>query len=85
MRLEKNKQYLLKLKTQQEQISDLNKVIQELEDKREARSTTADQIRVLQYQKQKGDASTIRDLANQRLESQDNNKLFMDLNLNYTN
>ncbi len=85
IRLERNKQYLLKLKTQQEQISDLNKVIHELEDKREARSTTADQIRVLQYQKQKGDASTIRDLANQRLESQDNNKLFMDLNLNYTN
>ena len=84
IRLERNKQYLLKLKTQQEQISDLNKVIQELEDKREARATTADQIRVLQYQKQKGDASTIRDLANQRLESQDNNKLFMDLNLNYT-
>lgn len=85
IRLERNKQYLLKLKTQQEQISDLNKIIQELEDKRETRSTTADQIRVLQYQKQKGDASTILDLANQRLESQDNNKLFMDLNLNYTN
>jgi hypothetical protein len=85
IRLERNKQYLLKLKNQQEQISDLNKVILELEDKREARATTADQIRVLQYQKQKGDASTIRDLTNQRLESQDNNKLFMDLNLNYTN
>ena len=85
IRLERNKQYLLKLKNQQEQISDLNKVIHELEDKREARATTADQIRVLQYQKQKGDASTIRDLANQRIESQDNNKLFMDLNLNYTN
>ena len=85
IRLERNKQYLLKLKTQQEQISDLNKIIEELEAKREARSNTADQIRVLQYQKQKGDASTILDLANQRLESQDNNKLFMDLNLNYTN
>jgi len=85
IRLERNKQYLLKLKNQQEQISDLNKVIHELEDKREARATTADQIRVLQYQKQKGDASTIRDLANQRIESQDNNKLFMDVNLNYTN
>lgn len=85
IRLERNKQYLLKLKNQQEQISDLNKIIHELEEKREARANTADQIRVLQYQKQKGDASTIRDLANQRIESQDNNKLFMDLNLNYTN
>jgi len=83
IRLERNKQYLLKLKNQQEQIDELNKVIQDIENKRETRDTTADKIRILQYQKQKGDASTIRDLANQRLESQDNNKLFLDLNLNY--
>ena len=82
LRLERNKQYLIKLKQQQEQIDDLNKVIQDLETKRQARSTIADQARVLQYQKQKGDASTIRDLANQRLESQDSNKLFLDLNIN---
>jgi len=83
IRLERNKQYLLKLKNQQEQIDELNNVIQDIEDKRESRDTTSDQIRVLQYQKQKGDASTIRDLANQRLESQDNNKLFLDVNINY--
>jgi len=82
LRLERNKQYLIKLKNQQEQIDDLNKVIQELENKRQARANIADQTRVLQYQKQKGDASTIRDLANQRIESQDKNKLFMDLNIN---
>ena len=34
--------------------------------------------------KQKGDAASIRDLANQRLESQDNNKLYMDVKLKYT-
>jgi hypothetical protein len=84
IRLERNKQYLLKLKNQQEQIDELNNVIQDLETKRTTKDTTADQIRVLQYQKQKSDASTIRDLANQRLESQDKNKLFMDVNLNYT-
>ena len=84
LRLERNKQYLIKLKNQQEQIDDLNKVIQDLENKRQARANIADQTRVLQYQKQKGDASTIRDLANQRLESQDKNKLFMDLNINPT-
>jgi len=83
IRLERNKQYLLKLKNQQEQIDELNKVIQDIENKRESRDTNADKIRILQYQKQKGDASTIRDLANQRLESQDNNKLFLDVNLNY--
>ena len=55
------------------------KHIQSLEDKRQARAKTSDQVRVLQYQKQKADASTIRDLANQRLESQANNQLYMDL------
>lgn len=84
LRLERNKQYLVKLKHQQEQIDDLNIVIQDLENKRQARANIADQTRVLQYQKQKGDASTIRDLANQRIESQDRNKLFMDLNINTT-
>jgi hypothetical protein len=83
IRLERNKQYLLKLKNQQEQIDQLNNVIQDIENKRDIRDTTSDQIRVLQYQNQKADASTIRDLANQRLESQDNNKLFLDVNLNY--
>jgi len=84
IRLERNKQYLLKLQNQQQQIDDLNNVIQDLENKRQSRAKTSDQVRVLQYQQQKGDASTIRDLANQRLESQDKNKLFMDVNLNYT-
>ena len=84
LRLERNKQYLLKLKDQQEKIDDLNNVIQELENKRAARADITDKAKLLQYQNQKGSASTIRDLANQRLESQDKNKLYMDLNLNYT-
>jgi len=81
LRLERNKQYLLKLKDQQEQVDQLNMVIQDLETKRQARATISDQARLLQYQKQKGDASTVRDLANQRLESQANNQLYMDLNI----
>ena len=84
MRLERNKQYLLKLKNQQEKIDQLNDVIQDLENKRAARATSADQTKLLQYQNQKDSVSTIRDLANQRLESQDKNKLYMDLKLNYT-
>jgi hypothetical protein len=84
IRLERNKQYLLKLKNQQTQVDELNSIIQELENKRLARDTTSDQARVLQYQQQKENASAIRDLANQRLQSQDNNKLFMDVNFNYT-
>ena len=81
LRLERNKQYLLKLKNQQDQIDELNSAIQELEDKRSQRAVSSDQVRVLQYQKQKIDASKIRDLANQRLESQANNKLYMDVNV----
>jgi len=83
IRLERNKQYLLKLKNQQDQIDQLNMAIQDLENKRQTRSQTADQIRVLQYQKQKADVSSVIDLANQRLTSQDKNNLYMDVNLNY--
>ena len=82
LRLERNKQYLLKLKNQQEQIDQLNSVIQDLDEKRQSRALISDQSRVLQYKKQKEDASTIRDLANQRLESQANNQLYMDVKLN---
>ena len=82
IRLERNKQYLLKLKNQQEQIDQLNSVIEDLDSKRQARAQISDQARVLQYQNQKADASTIRDLANQRLESQANNQLYMDVKVN---
>ena len=84
IRLERNKQYLLKLKDQQEQIDKLNDVIQELENKRASRADITEKAKLLQYQNQKSNISTIRDLANQRLESQDKNKLYMNMNLNYT-
>ena len=82
IRLEKNKQYLLKLQQQQQQIDQLNTVIQTLDTKRQTRATANDQARVLQYQQQRGTASTIRDLANQRLQSQAANQLYMDVNIN---
>lgn len=82
IRLEKNKQYLLKLQQQQTQIDQLNTVIQTLDTKRQTRATANDQARVLQYQQQRGTASTIRDLANQRLQSQAANQLYMDVNIN---
>lgn len=82
IRLEKNKQYLLKLQQQQQQIDQLNTVIQTLDGKRQARATANDQARVLQYQQQRGTATTIRDLANQRLQSQAANQLYMDVNIN---
>ena len=82
LRLEKNKQYLIKLQEQQKQIDQLNQVIQTLDTKRAQRDKTADVTRVLQYQQQKGVANTVRDLANQRLESQSNNQLYLDVNIN---
>ena len=82
LRLERNKQYLLKLKNQQEQIDQLNNVIQTLETQRENRALTSDKARVLQYQKQAEDASVVRDLANQRLMSQENNQLYLDVKIN---
>jgi len=82
IRLEKNKQYLLKLQQQQKQIDQLNTVIQTLDNKRQSRATTNDQARVLQYQQQRGVASTVRDIANQRLQSQAANQLYMDVNIN---
>ena len=85
LRLERNKQYLLKLQNQQEKIDQLNNVIQSLETQRENRATISDKVRVLQYQKQAGDASTIRDLANQRIDSQANNQLYLDVKVNKIN
>jgi hypothetical protein len=82
IRLERNKQYLLKLQQQQQQIDQLNQVIQTLDGKRNNRSQTADISRVLQFQQQKEIASTVRDIANQRLQSQDANKLYLDVNIN---
>ena len=85
IRLEKNKQYLLKLQEQQQQIDQLNNVLTTLDTKRAQRSKNSDIARVLQYQQQKNTASTIIDLANQRLESQDNNQLYLDVNINSNN
>ena len=82
LRLEKNKQYLLKLKQQQEQIDELNTVIGDLESKRQGRAQIADQVRLLNFQKQKELSSRVRDIANQRLQLQDLNKLYLDINVN---
>jgi hypothetical protein len=82
LRLEKNKQYLLKLKQQEEHIDKLNTVIQTLDSKRQSRAKNADMARLIQYQQQKGTSSAVRDLANQRLQSQANNQLYMDVNIN---
>lgn len=82
IRLERNKQYLLKLKQQQEQIDQLNQVIQALNNKQQMRAKADDVARVLQYQQQKGLVSKVRDIANERIQAQDNNQLYLDVNFN---
>lgn len=82
LRLEKNKQYLLKLKQQQDEIDQLNGIIKSLDSKRQQRAQVNDVARVMQYQKQKENAIAIRDAATQRLQSQANNQLYIDLNVN---
>lgn len=82
IRLEKNRQYLLKLKAQEEQIDELNGLIGGLQDRRTSRDTNNDMLRVARFQKQKEEASVVRDLANLRKESQDQNKLFFNVNVN---
>jgi hypothetical protein len=82
LRLEKNKQYLLKLKQQQEQIDQLNALISTIDEKRQSRAKTNDVARVMQYQNQKEIASKILDMANQREQLQNNNNLNIDLRIN---
>jgi hypothetical protein len=81
IRMDKNKQYLIKLKAQQDQIDQLNNAIAQLQNKRNARDQSNDMARVVRYQNQKASASTVRDLANQRLQSQDANSLYLNVNV----
>lgn len=82
IRLDKNNQYLIKLKTQQDQIDQLNQAISQLNTTRSTRDKSADMARVARYQSQKSSANTVRDIANQRLQSQDANNLHLNVNIN---
>jgi len=82
IKLDKNNQYLIKLKAQQDQIDQLNQAITQLNTTRTSRDKSADMARVVRYQNQKSSANTVRDLANQRLQSQDANNLHLNVNIN---
>lgn len=81
IRLDKNKQYLTKLKAQQDQIDQLNQAISQLQNKRVVRDKNNDVARVMRYKNQKEAATTVRDLANQRLQSQEANNLHLNVNI----
>lgn len=81
IRMDKNNQYLIKLKGQQDNIDQLNQAISQLQTTRFSRDTSADMARVARYQNQKMSASTVRDIANQRLQSQDANNLNLNVKI----
>ena len=63
-------------------ICKLNQAISQLNTTRSTRDKSADMARVARYQSQKSSANTVRDIANQRLQSQDANNLHLNVNIN---
>ena len=81
IKLERNKQYILKLKQQDEEIQKLEKIIKSLQNKREDRDAYNDALRLAQYNKQNRHAAIIKDLAQKRDELRKNNVVNVQLNL----
>lgn len=84
IKLERNKQYILKLKQQDDEIKKLEKVIRSLQDKREDRDAYNDALRLAQFNKQKKQAAVIRDLAEERDRLRKNNVINVQMNLRRT-
>ena len=81
LKLERNKQYILKLKSQDEEIQKLEDIIKELQSKRENRDAYNDALRLAQLQEQRKKAATVKELAKKRIGHKKNNQLHVELNL----
>lgn len=81
IKLERTKQYISKLKEQDEEIRKLENVIKSLQDKRDQRDAYDDALRLAQYEKQKKQAAVIQDLAQKRDSLRKNNVVNVQLNL----
>lgn len=81
IKLERTKQYISKLKEQDEEIKKLENVITSLQDKREKRDITDDALRLAQYDKQRKHVAAIQDLAQKRDKLRRNNVVNVQLNL----
>lgn len=79
-RLGKNKIYLAKLEEQEVEISRLTKLINDLEKQNLDRQKTDEIYTLSKYQKQKEEEAKVKDLVEQRLDSQKK----LDLNINLT-
>lgn len=81
IKLERNKQYIFKLKQQDEEIKKLENIVISLQDKRENRDVYNDALRLSQMEKQKRQAATIQDLAQDRVNHRKSNVVNIDVNL----
>lgn len=71
IKMERNKQYLLKLKQQADEISALEGQINALQTSRESRIKNEDNLNLVRYQNQVGTEARVADLVNQRLANQE--------------
>lgn len=81
IKLERNKQYIMKLKQQDEEIKKLENIIRTLQEKRENRDAYNDALKLAQLEKQKKQAAVIQDLAQDRISHRKSNVVNVDVNL----
>lgn len=78
-KLERNKQYLIKLKSQEEEIVKLEKLIRDLKTARKSRQDTKDLYNLARFEKQAGEEARVTDLVQNRLDNQ--KKMSVNLNI----
>lgn len=81
LKLERNKQYIMKLKAQDEEIEKLEKLIKSLQEKRDSRDAYNDALRLAQLQEQKKKASLVKKLVDKRVKHKNRNQVQLELNL----
>jgi hypothetical protein len=81
IKLEKEKQYLVKLRKQDDEIKNLQEQINSIEASRKNKDFVLDNLRLAQFQKQREEAVQLRDIASEQLARQKNNTLNFDVNL----
>ena len=81
IKLEKEKQYLIKLKKQDDEITRLQGEISAIESNRKNRDAVLDNLKLAQYQKQREEAVQLRDTASEKLAQQAKRNLNLAVNL----
>lgn len=81
LKLERNKQYIMKLKAQDEEIEKLEKLIKSLQEKRDSRDAYNDALRLAKLQEQKKKASLVKKLVDKRIKHKNRNQVQLELNL----